>query len=453
MSRMLIIGAVVSWAAIGLVGESQVRAWSRFHPGWKLPVTYALSTPSNDLGEEKSEAIVAQAVADWMNVRCTSLRTEYLGRTDRSPGARDGANVFGWVHDDWTNGAGVIGTTSYRSTSQGSESDIAFNGQDYRWTTGPGRSRTVNAYSIVAHELGHFFGLGHSEERGTVMYASYGGGILSLAADDEKGICALYPGGKTDCRGVSCPLGFVCSSGRCEPAPETPPRPTARVCASCRTHADCGSAGDYCLRYPDERTYCGKSCATDEECGLYSRCVSVEGIGRQCVRYLDGAEACTSKPLPAPTEPNIDPEAEVPLPPEDVPPKSALGTPCETNQECAGGVCAERGGVTFCSATCESDVSCGEGFACEARGDEALCVPVTSEPECSGGSCAESSGRGCSAGGPLPSASGSFALFSFLAAWGLARSRRPLTRSRRFAWLADREARGARSWGRGGVRR
>lgn len=372
--------------------SSPAHAWSRFHPGWKLPVTYSFSTPSKDLGENASEQVIARAVVDWMNVRCTSLRTQYAGRTTRQPGARDGQNVFGWVHSGWSSGTGVIGTTTYRSTSAGAESDIAFNGQDYVWTEGPGRGRTVNAYSIVSHELGHFFGLGHSEVRGAVMYASYGGGTLALGEDDERGICALYPGGKSDCRGVSCPNGFSCVAGRCEEVPQAPIT-LRRVCAECATHEDCGSSVDACLRYPDGRSYCGRSCTSDAECGASTRCLTMEGFGRQCVRFVEEEASCASVPMPA--EGDGEPSVETPGTA-----RLALGSRCDDNEQCATGICGERSGSTFCTSACASEESCPQGFVCEANGDGAFCVSSDlAAADCTAGECAEKSGGGCSATG------------------------------------------------------
>lgn len=49
--------------------------------------------------------------------------------------------------------------------------------------------------SILVHEAGHFLGLDHSREDGSVMQAELGVGEVrtTLSADDEAAICAVYP--------------------------------------------------------------------------------------------------------------------------------------------------------------------------------------------------------------------------------------------------------------------
>jgi hypothetical protein len=55
----------------------------------------------------------------------------------------------------------------------------------------------------LAHEIGHFLGLSHSDVQGTLMFEDYTGVTLSaelLTADDIAAICSVYPpGAPLDC--------------------------------------------------------------------------------------------------------------------------------------------------------------------------------------------------------------------------------------------------------------
>ena len=73
---------------------------------------------------------------------------------------------------------------------------------------------------IVAHEIGHLLGLGHSADQNALMY--YDGSyrtVLSLAQDDIDGISYLYPSNEL---GGDKMLGCAMVAGRNLPPP--PPR-------------------------------------------------------------------------------------------------------------------------------------------------------------------------------------------------------------------------------------
>lgn len=358
--------------ALTFFATSHAAAWTRFHSGWRtMPVTYYFQDPSNDLGAEVSEKVIHRAVVDWMNVPCTSLRAAFEGHTTRVPGANDGYNVFGWIHENWTAGSGVIGQTNFRSSSAGSESDIKFNGVHFSWTTGNGTSRNVNAYSIVAHEIGHFFGLGHSTSRDDVMYASYSGGVLAIGSDDTEGICTLYPGAKPGCDATRCPPGYGCNDGYCTedgspPPPPPPPSPISIPCAPCEKSSDCGGNADRCLHYAMDggKTFCGRACGTDAECGDDQRCLAIPDAGTQCVRVVNGIETCEgATTMPPPSTPGPSPM-----------PDGMVGTPCEINEDCGGGVCLEQSGASMCTRGCDASASCPAGYSCQELSGDAFCV-------------------------------------------------------------------------------
>ena len=112
-------------------------------------------------------------------------------------GAADGQNVVCWVEDDWEFGEETLGITIsiYEKVSaRVVESDILINRQDHRWSTGRTHEDRFDLRSVLTHEFGHFFGLGHSSEAEATMWAETDpadDSKRSLQADDRAGIAAL----------------------------------------------------------------------------------------------------------------------------------------------------------------------------------------------------------------------------------------------------------------------
>jgi hypothetical protein len=81
---------------------------------------------------------------------------------------------------------------------------------------------TYGLQAILTKEIGHFFGLAKSNETSAVMGAFYSPGAMHLTADDEAGLCSIYPPASSQSSGRSCavqplraddePLGVVGSA-------------------------------------------------------------------------------------------------------------------------------------------------------------------------------------------------------------------------------------------------
>ncbi len=368
--RIAALAALVTVLSAGLPGA---RAWTPIassRPVWCSAAPYSMnSAGSADLDVATSEMLVRQGMDDWTRVSCTSLNTTYNGRTSRTPGSYEGTSTIGWIESGWRHGSGAIGVTGPSwSGSCIREADMELNGYNYTWITGSGSGGRVNAYSIILHEGGHYYGLGHSSDRGATMYYAYSGGISSLGSDDEAGICALYPGdGPTDCTTTGCPAGEECVDGSCRTITGD-----GTVCSPCSMSSQCGGSSDYCLAYPDGGGYCGKSCGGDGDCDGSDRCVGTSG-GNQCVRIdSSGRPNCSAATVPdcrtdsdcAATERCNTSTGECEARPTD---RAALGEPCTTGDDCNSGVCltTPTGGV--CTQSCDwlDTTSCPAGFYCD----------------------------------------------------------------------------------------
>lgn len=388
MSRSARIGL----AALALLVLSAWAPIDGSQPIWRMTVPYAMNNAgSADLGATTSETEVQRAMGDWTRVSCTSLRSTYGGSTGTRPSGGDGQSVIGWIESGWRYDGSAIGVTGPAWTTGGSgptirEADMELNGVNYRWITGSGRGSDVNTYSIVLHEGGHYYGLGHSSVSSATMYFAYSGGIDSLGPDDTNGICALYPGTGSDCTTTGCPTGQTCNAGVCEAVTGD-----GNTCSPCTDGSAC-TAG-LCLGYPDGAGYCGTNCTSSATCGPGEMCVPITGApSPQCVRFSGGNPSCAAAPTGCTSDAgcaatemcNVATGACVPRPTTGTTP---LGGVCTDSAECVTGLCF----VGACSQNCNGlDVtSCPAGFYCNGQ----------ATGSCGGGVCQAGVAGGIALGG------------------------------------------------------
>ncbi|MGE0784800.1 MAG: CAP domain-containing protein [Sandaracinaceae bacterium] len=386
-------------ALCGLAIAVPARAWeplSGSRPVWDGPAPYAINPNSADLGPTVTEMEARRGMEDWTTPTCSALQTDYRGTTTAIPGPADGVSVIGWVESGWGHSSNAIGVTGTRYTSSTIvEADMEMNGVHFTWTTAAGSGSSVNAYSIALHESGHYVGLGHSSDSNAIMFYAYSGGIGSMNADDETGICTLYPGGgggPTDCTVTGCPSGQSCVDGSC--VPDMPMGGGGGdTCAPCTTHSQCGDADDYCLMYPDSHAYCGRACASDSDCGM-DRCRTLGNGARQCVRYDGDAASCSGGGAPSGCTADTDCAAGLRC---DTSSgrcvatgggTTPLGGACSAHAECASGVCFSG----MCSQSCDwPSGACPTGFYCDGEATGAcgpgVCLPGGAGAGALGDSC------------------------------------------------------------------
>jgi hypothetical protein len=381
MSRRLLAAFALACAPLSAHGVA--HAWNPIassRPTWATAAPYELNAAGTpDLGGfGPTEAEVRRGMDDWTEPSCSGLETVYGGSTTRSPRTYDGYSTVGWIESGWRFDSNAIGVTQPQFSSRILEADMSMNGVNFTWITGSGSGSSVNAYSIVLHEAGHYYGLDHSSERSAIMYFAYSGGIGAIGADDQAGICALYPGGGggADCTTTGCPSGYDCVSGTC--VPRTMPGGSGAMCAPCSTGADC--ANGICLRYPDGSAYCGADCGSTSDCMAGDRCVPVSGAGNQCVRGPEGAETCAAMPSGCASDADCGPTERCNLATRACEPRptggASLGASCGVAADCASGLCV--GGR--CSQTCNwlDPASCPGGFYCNGMAtgtcDQGLCM-------------------------------------------------------------------------------
>lgn len=377
---------------------SLAYAWtpiSSSRPTWSGPVPFSMNTAGSvDLGPTESQTQVRAGMTDWTTASCSpSLEASWQGTTSRQPGTYEGTSTIGWIESGWDDDPSAIGVTGPTWGGRDAtinEADMSLNGVNFEWITGSGRGDRVNTYSIILHEGGHYYGLGHSSESGATMYFAYSGGIDSLQSDDAIGICTLYPGpsGPPSCEDVGCSPGLTCVGGEC-----VRPSGDGTFCSPCESGSDCD--GGVCLGYPDSFGYCGRDCTSNADCGSNGFCVGVRGGSNQCVRAdsagniscdVGASTGCSSDSDCDAGERCNRSTGECEMASTT---GGGIGDECGDDSECNSGTCF-RG---TCSQTCNwvDTGSCPSGFYCngDATGTcgDGLCVAGTAGRGALGTAC------------------------------------------------------------------
>ncbi len=270
------------------------------------------------------------------------------------------------------------------------EADIQMNARDYRWVEVRGATPFIHARSIIGHELGHLLGLGHTQEADAVMFATYDRGYLVIAADDEAGICALYPrdGAPVACTGGDCPFGRVCDEGVCVPAPTESCVDTM----DCAHDEVCFAPLGECIETVLPTDDLGEACTEDDDCQS-GRCHDF-GEGRVCTSGCDGFNTA-SCPRGFFCDGRALDQCDIGFCRAGERGEGSLGSECGEDAACASLYCDSGRCAVPCDVTSMSSTECPGSFTCQPgeRGCGACLAPretgaaCTSDLECAGAIC------------------------------------------------------------------
>jgi MYXO-CTERM domain-containing protein len=455
-----------------LLWPSAAQAWTfldLFQARWQSSFELhlgPLSTQLEALGAGTTEAELSRAIDDWLFVQCADVPMIYAGTTATLAVSGDGQNVLSFVEASWPHDATFVGMTTYETAGcpgvscRMAEADVELNGVNFIWEDVRGSLPHVNARSIMLHELGHVLGLGHTSVEQAAMHASYFRGYLLLHADDQAGICTLYPRDPLRvCEGSDCPFGQACVEGECQTAP-LPPCTTAMDCAFDET---CNEENGRCLQIAPGSDDLGIPCEDDDDCATGVSCEEVKGervctipcdglnprscpsgfhcdrratddcgtgfcaeggsrggaLGTACEDATDcGSLFCTDGVCALPCDPSA-PVCAVGLvchPDLDggcgacARPR-ALGEACIDNAQCEGDLCLARDEGGICTAPCETDEDCPASLRCLEEEGLLFCLPPP----------APSGGCGCQSAAPTGAAP--WALLALALTWTRRRRR------------------------------
>ena len=200
--------------SLACVESGEPLAWRRACLSWAVD--------GRDGGELSSATLreVARASFDtWLAVDCDGASPDFQLREETTPAlcaeaeyrTDDGnVNVIAfrpeWP-DDYPPSAYAV-TTVWHRPSDGEilDADVEINDEAFPWAVCPDRGcpegedglRDVDLQNVLTHELGHFFGIAHSNFLGTAMDARSPRGETTkriLRTDDIDAMCGIYPPG------------------------------------------------------------------------------------------------------------------------------------------------------------------------------------------------------------------------------------------------------------------
>ncbi len=372
--RILLAALSFSFVVPSAYGYSYLKGNPRW-PFSSMPIPWyiSLNKTSNWYGRTKKQlrAMALSAFRLWEEVDCSFLMFRYMGTTTVGAIKGDGKNVIEWVNTlpgSPKPGAIGLGGPLFRRGGEIYEGNV--------WIKAMRRPDKFISV-VIAHEVGHAVGFGHSEVKGSIMYpsSSYS---TTLSQDDIKLICNAYPSNVNTCTENShCPNGLICRGGKCVKCRDDGDCDSGYYCDRdvcvefCKSDADCKPAGMLC-----DNGKC-RSCQKDEECGDSKFCD--EGLCKDKCRADDDCQA----------------EEECRENGRCLPRGSCLkDEECKKGEICVDNKCKSLGklgkvcqGAADCDEgqdclghDCSEDLDCLEGYVCKKDGgDTGTCVEKKSD--------------------------------------------------------------------------
>ncbi|GEM_PF-1175574 len=204
------LAMVVGWGVLAVSGEVWAYEQSVSSKGaalhWTSPCisVYWNEDGSEDVADDSDLDAFLWAMDSWSDVACSNASLNFAGLTDATvTNFNEEPRPFNMVifrEESWPYIQRPVAFTSVSynpTTGVIYDADIEMNGVDYEFTTKPVSGvLKLDIQSTLTHEFGHVLGLDHSADPEATMYAETSAGdsgMRTLEADDEEGLCAVYP--------------------------------------------------------------------------------------------------------------------------------------------------------------------------------------------------------------------------------------------------------------------
>ncbi|MBI4527890.1 MAG: matrixin family metalloprotease [Deltaproteobacteria bacterium] len=179
-----------------------------FEPDEGIPVRIYTNQQGEPAAPTRGLTQIQQALAAWSNVPGSSFRYQDTGTTAAFGYRSDGVNSISFRDplaqmDNPVRCGGILAQAGFFSSGQTRvvngerfyrifEGDVVTNDG---WQGCGFYETPANFAEVVAHELGHVLGLGHSPDPNALMasYAHFDGRGASLGPDDQAGLRFIYP--------------------------------------------------------------------------------------------------------------------------------------------------------------------------------------------------------------------------------------------------------------------
>lgn len=414
---LILLGSVAAprvasaWVPIHSCGSGVYAHWAPAN----RPVLYYVNPNGAPVAESTVHGSVEASFAHWYEPCCSGASSRNGGSTGASATNNgDETTTIGFAGSRWPSELGdpysTLGVTIplIWSDCRISEADILFNeaAHDFCYSGCGGRDTAFEP--VATHEIGHLFGLGHTDDESAIMYYTYLGGTTGALRDDDiNGICTLYPDDRCGCTGpadcepplvcvegecvavdlcadVVCGPNETCISGRCINLGDCP------ICRPCEDNGPCGANGQ-CIDRGDGQGRCIQFCSADGSCPGDSLCFPATADG-------DEVHVCL----------NPDVTETDQLCPDSYACSDCNGTGCAEGEQCYDGGCrpwpdaaicfrtddqcngcphGSEGcvelpeGAIVCTARCIEDADCGACGACAETQDPYISLCVNNDAE------------------------------------------------------------------------